>query len=217
MALNTDDYRRLYARLAGFYDSGMWLYRLFGIRVDAYRRMAVDSLDLRSGDTVVDLGCGTGLNLPLLYQAVGASGRIVGVDLTGEMLDQARRRADANGWRNVELVQSDMAGYSIPADADAVLATLALSTTANYDAVVARAAGTLPAGARLADFELKWPQRWPRWLAHAAALANRPAGVTLDIVERNPSESIRCHLRDIRYSEVYFGAGFVCSGAAPGG
>lgn len=216
MALAPADYRRLYGRLAGFYDAGMWLYRLFGIRIDAYRGAVVSALRLRPGDTVVDLGCGTGLNFPLLHDAVGESGRIIGVDLTREMLEQARQRANDNGWCNVDLVQADMSAYAFPPDADAVLATLALSTAADYDDIVARAARTLPAGARFADFELKWPERWPNWLARLAALANRPAGVTYDIVDRNPSESIRRYFRDVRYREVYFGAGFVCSGMAPG-
>lgn len=216
MALRAEDYRRLYGRLAGFYDTGMWLYRLAGIRVDAYRRAAVQDLGLRPGDTVVDLGCGTGLNLALLHDAVGESGRIIAVDVTGEMLDRARERVDGQGWHNVELVQTDMSEYAFPADTSGVLATLALSTVADYDVIVARAARALPAGARVADFELKWPEHWPDWLARLAAVANRPAGVTLDIIDRNPAESIRHYFHRVRYREVYFGAGFICSGTVPG-
>lgn len=56
----------------------MWLYRLAGMRIETYHRRAVEGLCLKLGDTVVDLGCGTGLNFRYLQTAVGADGRIVG-------------------------------------------------------------------------------------------------------------------------------------------
>ena len=53
------------------------------------------ALGLRPGDTVVDIACGTGLNFPLLEEAIGPDGRIVGVDLTDAMLAQAQRRIES--------------------------------------------------------------------------------------------------------------------------
>ncbi len=58
--------------------------------------MAVDALRLRGGETVVEIGCGTGLNSPFLQRAIGPQGKIVGLDLTDKMLDQARERIQAN-------------------------------------------------------------------------------------------------------------------------
>jgi demethylmenaquinone methyltransferase/2-methoxy-6-polyprenyl-1,4-benzoquinol methylase len=52
------------------------------------RKRAVRALNLQRGDTVVDIGCGTGLNFPLLQGAIGPEGTIVGVDLTDAMLSQ---------------------------------------------------------------------------------------------------------------------------------
>jgi S-adenosylmethionine-diacylgycerolhomoserine-N-methlytransferase len=59
-----------------------------------------------AGATVVDAGCGTGLNLAGLQQIVGPTGRIVGVDASASMLDTARRRIRRTGWNNVVLIRA---------------------------------------------------------------------------------------------------------------
>lgn len=214
MAWSTAEFRDRYTDLALFYDPGMWLYRALGMRIGAYRDAAIQSLRLKPGDTVVDLGCGTGLNFSRLHNAVGEKGWIIGVDLTPAMLEKARKRVDTNGWRNVSLVEADMSGYELPEETDGVLATLALSTVADYDQVVARAAKRLRPGVRLADFEMRWPERWPTGLANFGAWLNRPAGVTPDIVDRLPADAIRRYFTDVHYQEVYFGAAFICVGRA---
>lgn len=91
--------RQFYDRWAGPYD---WLARAPVVR--GWRRQAVDSLALSPGAVVVEMGCGTGANLPLLRERVGPDGRVVGVDLTGGMVARARQRLDRAGWENVDLV-----------------------------------------------------------------------------------------------------------------
>jgi len=53
------------------------------------RRAAIEALAPGAGARVLDVGCGTGLNLPLLADAVGPAGEIVGVDASAAMLRQA--------------------------------------------------------------------------------------------------------------------------------
>src|SRR6202050_5456960 len=110
-----------YRKKAKHYDITSRLYPAPGYPQRTQRLRAVQALGLRTGDTVIDVACGTGLNLPLLQQAVGPGGRIVGVDLTDAMLAQAQDRVKANGWSNVSLVQADAAGFGFPARGDAVL------------------------------------------------------------------------------------------------
>jgi len=165
-----------------------------------------------SGDTVVDLACGTGLNFPLLQRAVGPGGRIVGVDLTDAMLDQARARASAAGWTNVDLVSSDLAAYEPPGGIAGALSTFAITLVPGYDAVIARAAAALRPGGRLAVFDFREPAGWPRWLVRFAAWANRPFGVTLDLADRHPWESVARHLEEVRIRELYFGALYLAVG-----
>ncbi|ERJ18462.1 type 11 methyltransferase [Salinisphaera shabanensis T35B1] len=214
MALNKEEFRQRYARLAPFYDGGLWFYRAFGLRIDHYRRQAVSRLHLLAGETVVDLGCGTGLNFKHLQEKVGPRGRIIGVDLTPEMLSVARRRVERAGWLNVELVAADMTTYRIH-DADAVLATLALSTVASYETLIECIATGLPAHGRIANFELQWPDRWPKWLGQLGVFFNRPAGVTSDIVHRRPAEAIKRHFTQFECESLYWGAAYVCSGWQP--
>ena len=215
MAWDVADFRRQYDKLARLYDAGLWLYRLAGFRIAAYRRSAVDALKLERGQTVIDLGCGTGLNFPLLREAVGESGRIIGVDISGGMLERARRRAQRNGWHNIELVEDDMREYHFEPSAAGVIATLALGTVPDYERIVENMVTQLPCDARIANVELKWPERWPHWLASLAAWLNRPAGVTPDILDRLPADSLRAQLVDVDYREVYLGAGYICSGTIP--
>src|ERR1700733_11518234 len=58
--------------------------------------------NLRPGETVVDLGCGGGLDVFLAAAKVGAMGKAIGIDMTPEMLDRARRNAARQGLTNVE-------------------------------------------------------------------------------------------------------------------
>src|SRR3954470_23718469 len=88
-----------YRKKAKHYDFTSRLYPAPGYPQRAQRLRAVRALGLRPGDTVVDIACGTGLNFPLIEEAIGPEGRIVGVDLTDAMLSRAEDRIAANGWR----------------------------------------------------------------------------------------------------------------------
>jgi len=79
-----------YDRVAPQYDA--WAGGLHG-RVAA---KLVDVASPRRGDSVLDVGCGTGLVTHLLAESVGAKGSVVGIDLSARMLDLARPRARAN-------------------------------------------------------------------------------------------------------------------------
>jgi ubiquinone/menaquinone biosynthesis C-methylase UbiE len=87
-----------------------------------FRAVAVERLALKPGDAVIDLGCGTGLSLPLLVDAVGPGGKVIGVDASPHMLARARRRVDAAGWRGVELVEAFAQDFQPRAPVDGILA-----------------------------------------------------------------------------------------------
>lgn len=160
-----------YSRVAPLYDllSGEPVYR-------AGRVAAVEALRLSRGDQVLDLGCGTGLNFPLLHAAVGPSGRIVGVDASPEMLAQAHRRAVDHGWGNVTLLQADatsldvrqVAGALDGGGADAVLATYALSLMPRWRRAWAAARAVARPGARFAVVDMRLPTGVGRPLARLA-------------------------------------------------
>lgn len=103
-----------YRRRATVYDRELALF-------EPIRRLAIARLDLGPGEVVFDVGCGTGLSLPLLRQGVGPKGRIVGIEQSPEMLEQARRRVTRARWTRVTLLCSPAETADIPVRADAAL------------------------------------------------------------------------------------------------
>jgi ubiquinone/menaquinone biosynthesis C-methylase UbiE len=91
------------------------------------RRKAVAAMALRSGDAVLEVGVGSGRNLPYLLDAVGPSGSVVGVDLSAGMLAEARKLVDRRGATNVELIEASAATVDLDRDFDAVLFSLSYS------------------------------------------------------------------------------------------
>lgn len=87
-------------------------------RIDGIRRRAIAALGLRPGETVLDAGCGTGWCIPLLGEAVGPSGSIIGFDPSAEMLALAEQRRCA---APVELLLATATGVRLPRPADAIL------------------------------------------------------------------------------------------------
>lgn len=72
-----------------------------------YRKKAVQSLRLQSGLTVLDLGCGSGLNFELIMESIGTQGTLIGVDFSANMLKRAQKTVGRHGWKNVYLLQKD--------------------------------------------------------------------------------------------------------------
>src|SRR3712207_6006275 len=107
--------------------------------------------DLHEGETVLDLGSGAGADVLISARRVGASGKAIGLDMTDEMLELARRNADDAGVPNVEFVK----GYieDIPLDAaavDVVISNCVINLAADKRKVIAEAARVLRPGGRFA-------------------------------------------------------------------
>ncbi len=148
------------------------------------RVLGIAELQLRPGDRVLDLGCGTGLNFPLLLDAVGPSGAVVGVDASSSMLARARTRCRSGGWDNVELIEADAGqlngalSHSRAGEVfDAALFTYSLSIIARWREAWAQATDLLRTGGRAAVVDLALPRgRW-RILAPLARIACWTGGV----------------------------------------
>jgi len=138
---------RFYGRIAPRYD-----LLATAPLVRRWRECAVEALDLSPGDTVVEMGCGTGANVPSIRERVGSEGRVVGIDRTQGMLAQARERVERAGWANVSLVRGD--ATSPPIDgADAVLGSFVVGLFDDPGAAVDRWLDALEPGGRIAILE----------------------------------------------------------------
>ena len=148
-----------YDQSASRYD---WVVKLFdvfawlGFNISGWRNQAVSELGLKDGDTVVDIGCGTGLNFPLLHRAVGPKWTIIGVDLSEEMLAQARYNAEANQWANIQLLCADASHFEFPPSVNAILSTYALTLIPDCRRVVSRACNAMASRGRLVVLDMAW-------------------------------------------------------------
>jgi ubiquinone/menaquinone biosynthesis C-methylase UbiE len=169
---------RTYRKRAANYDFTTNLYYLFGYREWAYRKTAVKALKLQPGDIVLELACGTGINFPLYQRYIGPEGRIIGVDITDAMLEQAQKRVDNNGWENVVLFQQDAAAYRAPLPVNAVISTYALSLFPDLEQVLKNINDSLLPNGCFVLLELQIPSSWPAWLGTVALTLMKPFAVT---------------------------------------
>jgi demethylmenaquinone methyltransferase/2-methoxy-6-polyprenyl-1,4-benzoquinol methylase len=206
-----------YRKKAKHYDVTSRLYPAPGYPQRGQRLRALSALRLRPGSSVIDLACGTGLNFPLIQEAIGPDGRILGVDLTDAMLARAQDRIERSSWANVSLVQADAAGFAFPDGFDAILSTYALSQVPGCAEVIAHGAAALSPGGRVAVLDLKVPDRTPRWVARLGTATVRPFAAIDQWMSRRPWEVIRGameeELADVSWTELCFGTAFLGAGS----
>ena len=141
--MSTTAVQRFYRYHAYVYDYTRWMI-LHG------RRRAVERLELVPTDSVLEVGCGTGLNFNLLIERLDpARGRLVGLDFSEDMLDRAQRRVAGHGWTNVELAHADATCLNLGRKFDAVLFAYSLTMIPNWHAALERAWDHLKPGGRL--------------------------------------------------------------------
>lgn len=107
--------------------------------------------DLHAGEVVLDLGSGAGADVLISARRVSPGGRAIGLDMTVEMLELARRNAAEAGVNNVEFVQGYLEDIPLPdASVDVVISNCVLNLAADKAIVLAEAARVLRPGGRLA-------------------------------------------------------------------
>lgn len=114
----------------------------------AFEHLIRTTLAVNPGDRVLDVGCGTGSNLPVLREMVGQEGEVQAFDYSPKMVERAKARAAT--WDNVEVRQADATTVDLePAHYDAVLASFSISATQDVPATVRMIHRALRPGGRL--------------------------------------------------------------------
>jgi len=216
MALTKSNIQKLYRRRAGSYDLSANLYYLIGFREARYRKIAISKLCLSEGDSVVEIGCGTGINFEYVLDYIGSRGKLIGIDLTDAMLEKAKERVKKNNWRNIELIQEDAAKYAFPNYISAVYSTFALTLVHEYEEIIKNIEESLQADGKLVILDLKKPEKWPLWLVKFGVLITKPFGVSLDLSNRKPWEVMKKYFANVKVQEIYGGFAYIAVGEKSG-
>lgn len=180
--------------------------------IKSLRRKAVKALQLRSGSRVLDAGCGPGGSFPYLVNTVGASGEVVGIEISPETAINARKRIEANHWTNVRVVEGDV--KTVP-------------LTGVFDAVLMLGAPDVYASSQALDNIFPYLTQDARVVAFGAKLSTRRSGMLPNLLfrtlmklsfsstpplEQDPLRVLRHRLTDVHVQEYMFGCMFLASG-----
>ncbi len=172
---------------------------------------------LAPGETLLDLGSGAGFDCFLAAERVGPTGKVIGVDMTPEMVERARANALEAGYANVEFRLGEIEALPVADDSvDAVISNCVLNLSADRPRVLAEAMRVLRPGGRVMISDLVSDRPMPDFVASSreslvgclpVGIAEYEAdlaaagftGIAIDKRQRYPSEHI---LADPQVQEV---------------
>jgi len=192
-----------YRRRAPFYDRELVMF-------EPIRSEAIECLDLRPGDTVLDVGCGTGLSFEPLRRLVGDHGRIVGVEQCPEMMAQARERVRDEHWDNVQLVCAPAATARVEGLADAALFHFTHDVL-RESASIGNMLAHLKRGARVVASGLQWAPPWV-WPANAFVLLAAMYSVTSLEGLGHPWDKLARRLAEFQVHSALMGSVYIARG-----
>jgi S-adenosylmethionine-diacylgycerolhomoserine-N-methlytransferase len=167
------------------YDQTRWAF-LYG------RERLIDQLDIRSGDRVIEIGCGTGQNFGAIQRRLQGRGELIGIDCSAPMLRNAAARVSHNGWRNVRLIDLDYGREPVTRGrADVALFSYSLSMIPNWTLALACAHAELWPGGRIGVVDFcrseRSSRRFARWLSVNHVVVDRPCVEELQRLFRQAS------------------------------
>jgi demethylmenaquinone methyltransferase/2-methoxy-6-polyprenyl-1,4-benzoquinol methylase len=178
-----------------------------------YRRAVVEALPLRSGQVVLDVGCGTGLCCGLLRDKVGPEGGVLGIEESPEMTAVARENIACEGWDNVTVVQAPAEDAEIGLTADAALFCAVHDILQSPDAL-RNVLTRLRPGAWVAAGGGKWAAPMMVALNSMVGMLHAPYVRDFSGFDR-PWRHLEQLVEDIQVQEMAFGSGYVMTGRTP--
>jgi SAM-dependent methyltransferase len=166
---------------------------------------------LKEGQVVLDLGSGAGFDCFLAARAVGKSGRVIGVDMTQEMLRKARENAQKNGFTNVEFRLGEIEALPVADNSiDVIISNCVINLSPEKQRVFSEAFRVLKRGGRLAVADMVATAPLPDdiktdWAAYTGCIAGASQITELESmlqasgfkdIEIAPKDSSRSFIRE---------------------
>ena len=177
------------------------------------RARAVEALRLQEGHRALDLGCGPGGSLPFLRKAVGASGEVVGVEISPRVAALSEQRIARHGWTNVHLVVAPAERAGLSGMFDGAL-MFAAPDVYGSSAAWANLRRVLRPGARIAFFGAKTSQARSGWVLNGLLRAAMPrlSFASTPVPTDAPWSAVGPELQDVQVHEYFFGWMFLATG-----
>jgi len=175
----------------------------------------IAALDLRPGETVLDLGSGGGLDAFLAASAVGPGGRVIGVDMTPEMIARARENASKAGVDGVEFREGRLESLPVEdASVDAVTSNCVINLVPDKRAVFDEVARVLRPGGRMVVSDIMIEGRLPQAVAQSVLAW---VGCVAGAIPREEYFAIveQVGLRDVRVLRNVDYLASVCAAGSP--
>lgn len=152
---------------------------------------------LKPGETVLDLGSGAGFDVFLAAKRVGALGKVIGVDMTPEMVAKARRNAQKGGYANVDFRQSEIEDLPVEdGSVDVIISNCVINLSTDKPAVFAEAFRVLTPGGRLAVSDVVMTADLP------AEVKNDPVFHSSCIAGASTIDDLETMLRKTGFTEI---------------
>lgn len=174
------------------------------------RRRTIALLNLQPGQTVIDVGAGTGLSYALLRDGVGDSGRVLAFEQSPDMFGFAQDRVTREAWRNVWHANEPAETVQLPAPADAVLFNYT-HDICRTPAAVHNILRQVKPGGRVAMAGIKFFPWWTGPLNLLAWLKNRPYNAKAADLW-SPWSLVAAQCERFEWRSTQWGMGYIASG-----